>query len=303
MRASTTSPSRRTDVTPFWPIYIEPLLRTLAPDRILQIGAGDGELSGRLLAHCGRSGSRLDIVDPRAAGDLEARLGAGAAVHRVQPWKAVPLGEAADLVLIDGEPNWWAVFSILSAMRRLAAERGRSFPVVLAHHVAWPYGRRDMYPNPDAVAETHPFAYLGVDPDRPDLVEDGLNSRFAHANHQGGPRNGVLTALEDFAASAPLEVELWALPLLSGLGILAPASRMTPELRTMIDDFSSPETSALAVEAASAEAARLATRLAETETRLARRTAALERARALIARQEVDILALRQQLAGQAKAG
>ena len=288
-------------MTPFWPLYIEPLLRTLAPKRILQIGAGDGELSGRLLEHCSRCRSHLDMVDPRAAEGLEQRLG-GATIQRVQPWKA-PLNQPADLVLLDGEPNWWAVFSILSALRGLASQGGRPFPVVLAHHVAWPYGRRDMYPNPDVVQETHPFAYLGVDPDRADLVQDGLNSRFAHANHQGGPRNGVLTALEDFAASAPLEVELWTLPLLSGLGILVPASRMTPELRTMIDGFSSPETSAQAVEAASAEAARLAARLAEAETRLARRTAALERARDLIVRQQADILALRQELAGKAKGG
>ena len=287
---------------PFWPLYIEPLLRTLAPERILQIGAGDGELSGRLLEHCGRSRSHLDIIDPRAPEGLEQRLG-GAAVQRVQPWKAAPLGQPADLVLLDGEPNWWAVFSILGALRRLASETGRPFPVVLVHHVAWPYARRDMYPNPSVVQDTHPFAYLGVDPDRADLVQDGLNARFAHALHQGGPRNGVLTALEDFAASAPLEVELWTLPLLNGLGILVPASRMTPELRTMIDGFASPETSALAALAASAEAARLAARLAEAETRLARRTAALERARALIARHEAEIAALRQQLAGQAKGG
>ena len=283
-------------MTPFWPLYIEPLLGALKPERILQIGVGDGELAAHLLDVCRRTRAHLDLVDPRAPGGLEKELGPGAAIQRVQPWKAVPLGEPADLVLLDGEPNWWAVFTILNALRRRAAERGRRFPLVLVHHAAWPYARRDMYPNPDVVPEAHPFAHLGVDPDKTELVQDGLNSRFAHANHQGGPRNGVLTALEDFAASAPVELELKTIPLLSGLAILAPASRTTPELRTMIDGFSSPEASARALEAASAEARRLAARLAEAEARLARRTAALERARELITRQEADILALRQQL-------
>ncbi len=288
--------SRRADVTPFWPLYIEPLLGALKPERILQVGAGDGELSARLVAHGLASGAALEIVDPRPPKDLEEGL--GATVQRVQPWKPAALTRHADLVLLDGEPNWWAVFTILGALRRLAAESGAAFPVVLAHHAAWPYARRDMYPTPELVQEAHPYAYLGVDPDRPQLVQDGIGARFAHAVREGGVRNGVLTALEDFAASATVDLQLWTFPLLGGLAILAPPSRVTPELRTMIEGFSSPEASARAVDAASAEARRLAARLAEAEARLDRRTAALERARELIARQEADLAALRQQLKG-----
>lgn len=293
-------------MTPFWPLYIEPVLRAQKPGRVMQIGAGDGEISLRLLDYCRESGCRADIIDPRPHAGLQAALAAHGEEHafqRLQPWKAIPLGEAPDLVLLDGEPNWWAVFTVLDRLRRLAGERGRGFPIMLAHHVAWPYGRRDMYPVPDAVGEPHPFAYLGVDPDQPGLVQDGLGSRFAHAIEEGGPQNGVLTALEDFVASAPLELELRVLPLLSGLGILAPFSRMTEELRTMIDGFAAPDAAAQAVEAASREALRMAARLAETEARLERRTVALTRARELLAQQEADLLALRHRLAGKAGPG
>ena len=257
----------------------------------------------RLLDYCRETGCRADIIDPSASEDLQEALTAHGAPHafqRLQPWKAVPLGDPPDLVLLDGEPNWWAVFMLLDRLRRLAGERGHAFPIVLAHHVAWPYGRRDMYPVPEAVGEPHAFAYLGVDPDQPGLVQDGLGSRFAHANHEGGPQNGVLTALEDFVASAPLELELRILPLLSGLGILAPISRITEELRTMIDGFAAPDAAAQAIEAASREAQRLAVRLAETEARLERRTVALTRARELLAQQEADLLSLRKPLAGKA---
>ena len=293
-------------MTPFWPLYIEPVLRAQMPDRVMQIGAGDGEISLRLLDYCRETGCRADIIDPRASANLQEALAAHGEEHafqRLQPWKAIPLGDPPDLVLLDGEPNWWAVFILLDRLRRLAGEREHTFPIVLAHHVAWPYGRRDMYPAPEAVGEPHAFAYLGVDPDHPGLVQDGLNSRFAHANHEGGPQNGVLTALEDFVASAPLELELRVLPLLSGLGILAPVSRITEELRTMIDGFAAPDACAQAVEAASREALRLAARLAETEARLERRTVALTRARELLAQQEADLLGLRQRLAGKAGPG
>jgi hypothetical protein len=265
----------------------------------MQVGAGDGEASAWLLEYCRRSGCRADVIEPRPAAGLEERLQAYAQEHtyqRLLPLKAILLAGHPDLVVLDGEPNWWTVFSALNLMQRLSAERGRPFPFVLAHHVAWPYGRRDMYPNPGAVEEKHPFAYQGLDPDQAGLVEDGLNCRFAHATHEGGPHNGVLTAIEDFIANAPFDLDFWTLPFFNGLGVLAPRSRMTPELKTLIEGLHSSDNLLEAAKAVEAEAMRLSARLAEAENRLERRTGALKRARDLLARQEAEIAALRKQL-------
>ncbi|HEY5412098.1 MAG TPA: hypothetical protein VIJ94_15355, partial [Caulobacteraceae bacterium] len=152
------------------------------------------------------------------------------------------------------------------------------------------------YPNPDAVEEKHPFAYQGLDPDQQGLAEDGLNSRFANATHEGGPHNGVLTAMEDFIANAPFDLEFCTLPLFNGLGVLAPRSRMTAELNGMVEGFTSSGSLLDAAKALEAEAMRLSARLAEAENRLERRTGALKRARDLLARQEAEIAALRKQL-------
>jgi hypothetical protein len=276
-------------MTPLWTLYLEPIIRAARPARLMQIGAGDGQVSVQLLEYCRQSGCRADIIEPRPAAGLEAALAAYPDEHVYQqllPLKGILLAEHPHLIMLDGEPNWWTVFNALNLLRRLSTERGRPFPLVLAHHTAWPYARRDAYPNPGAVEETHPFAYQGVDPDRPDLVQDGLNGQFAHATHEGGPRNGVLTAIEDFLASAPLDLEFHNLPVLHGLGVLAPAERITPELRELIDGFLSPEGLARATQAASMQAMRLAARLAETEARLERRTVALRRARKLLDRSE-----------------
>lgn len=272
-------------MTPLWILHVEPIIRAAGPARVMQVGAGDGEASIRLLEYCRRSGCRADIIEPRPVAGLEEALAAYPDEHVYQqllPLKGILLAEHPDLVVLDGEPNWWTAFSALNLLRRLSTERGRPFPLVLAHHTAWPYGRRDMYPNPGAVEETHPFAYQGVDPGQPGLVQDGLNGRFAHATHEGGPHNGVLTAIEDFLASAPLELEFRALPVLHGLGILTPSERMTPELRRVIDGFFTAEGLTQALEAASREALRLAARLAEAEARLERRTVALDRAQTLL---------------------
>ena len=286
-------------MTPLWSLYVAPLIETLGPGRVMQVGAGDGEASAWLLEYCRKSGCHADIIEPRPAAGLEARLQAYArerTYQRLLPLKAILLAEHPDLVVLDGEPNWWTVFSALNLLRTLSAERGRPFPFVLAHHVAWPYGRRDMYPNPDAVEEKHPFAHQGLDPNQSGLTPDGLNGRFAHATHEGGPHNGVLTAIEDFIANAPFDLEFWALPVFNGLGVLAPRLRMTDDLKALIEGFQSSGKLLEAAKAVEAEAMRLSARLAEAENRLERRTGALKRARDLLARQEAEIAALLKQL-------
>ncbi|HEY5412559.1 MAG TPA: hypothetical protein VIJ94_17715, partial [Caulobacteraceae bacterium] len=125
-------------MTPLWSLYIAALIETLAPGRVMQIGAGDGEASTRLLDYCRRSGCRADIIEPRPAAGLEERLQAYPQEHvyqRLLPLKGILLAEHPDLVVLDGEPNWWTVFSTLNLLQRLSAERGRPFPFVLAHHV------------------------------------------------------------------------------------------------------------------------------------------------------------------------
>ena len=289
-----------------WTLYAEPLIRALGPGRVMQVGAGDGELSLRLLDHCRQSGCRADIIAPRPAPGLKEKLEPFAAEHayfELLPLKAMQMAEHPDLVLFDDEPNWWTVTEALTLMRRLAAERGGKFPVFLLRHTGWPYARRDMYPKPEAVEDKHPFAYQGLGPDQPGLTEDGIDGRYAHALHEGGPKNGVLTAIEDFIANAPIEIDFRALPFFNGIGVLAPQSRMTKELKAAIDGLASPESLIEAGKALEAETHRLRAQLAAAETRLARRTQALKRARDLIARQEAEIAALGQKSGAKPKAG
>ncbi len=293
-------------MSPLWPLYIEPFIRRVAPSRVMQVGAGDGDGSLRLLAYCREGGCVADLIDVRADPSLGDKLAPFADLHvftRLLPLKAIQMAEHPDLVVIEGEPNWSTISRALDLFRRLGAERGRPYPFALIRNTGWPYGRRDMYPKPDAVEEKHPFAYQGVDPDQQGLVEGGINAGFAHALHEGGPQNGVLTAIEDFIANAPFEVDFWSLPYFGGLGILAPRSRTAPELKALVDSFFTAEALTLAGHALEAETFGLQARLAEAESRLARRTGALKRARELLDKQDAQISALSKQLGAKSKAG
>jgi hypothetical protein len=79
---------------------------------------------------------------------------------------------------------------------------------MLLHDIAFPCARRDFYYDPAQIPAPflHPHSYeLGVTLDRKMAIRGGLRGEgaFAVALHEGGPRNGVLTAIEDFVKEQP----------------------------------------------------------------------------------------------------
>jgi hypothetical protein len=176
-----------------------------------------------------------------------------------------------------------------------AHETGAAPPICIMHDVAWPYARRDMYYNPDdiPVAFCHPHAYRGMLPDTSELQEDGMNGELANALHEGGPKNGVMTAIEDFIASSKLDIKLYVLPYHNGLGILVPATRMTAELQALIDGFFSGDELMQACLSVEKDSMRTRATLQKTENRLSKRGEALVRARDLLTKQKAIIEALK----------
>ncbi len=283
----------------FWQLFVEPFVRTLKPRRIMEIGADSGSNTRRVLKYCLENDCRLDVVDPapqprlfRVMRDYEAI----STYHPLPGLEGMPIVEHPDLVLLDGDHNWQTVHAELTLMRTLSEQRNEAFPCVLAHDVAWPYARRDMYYAPEKLRWTHPYAYKGIIPGRPELVEDGMNQVLANALVEGGPRNGVLTAIEDFIEAAPFEIEFRKLPFFNGLGILVPRARMTPELQTQIDSFFSGETLLRACEALENDGMTIRAKLAETQIRMGRRTESLKRAREQLKMHEGTIAKLRRKL-------
>lgn len=282
----------------FWHRYIQPLIETVQPRRIMETGADRGWNTHHILDYCRASGAHADIIDPAPQPSLHEVLARfGPAEYRYLPLKsvaAIPQLETPDIALMDGDHNWATVYTELNLLHARAEQSGLAPPIVLSHDVAWPYARRDMYYNPDDLeaSQKHPYAYRGMLPGVPELVEHGMNGVLANALHEGGPRNGVLTAIEDYIASSGLEFTFRKLPFFNGLGILVPAARMTPALQTLIDSFFTAEALLEACMAVEADSMHLRAILTQTETCLTRRTEALQRAREVIETQRQRIVAL-----------
>lgn len=225
----------------FWTL-IEPILTTFPARRVCEIGLAEGAFTARLLAWGREHGCAYVGIDPAmdraAARRVFGAEPAGACEVRQDHSLAVlPTLDRCDAYILDGDHNFFTVRNELALIAGAAggAGAGQRQPVVFVHDVGWPWGRRDMYYLPSAVPieARHTWSEtLGVSLDGDELVEGGLREpgRYAISVSADGPRNGVLTAVEDFLAGP--EGAGWSaiiLPVAYGLAILyQPADAFLP---------------------------------------------------------------------------
>ena len=214
----------------FFPEIIRPILDALIPSNIVEIGSEAGKTTRLLLDWAVANDARVYAIDPAPAFDVDAvrsKYMEAFQSLRLPSLVALPSVERFDVVLIDGDHNWYTVYNELKLIELLSHESGQPQPIVFLHDVGWPYGRRDLYYAPDTIPEEHrrPYARLGMSPTSPNLVSHGgFNSRLCNALEEGGPKNGVLTAVEDYLLETPLTFEWVVIPAVFGLGILLPSN-------------------------------------------------------------------------------
>jgi SAM-dependent methyltransferase len=235
----------------FWPDVLRPLLTALSPADVVEVGCESGKTTQRLLELAERIGATVHGVDPAPNFDVDAwqrAHGERFRFHRLPSLVALSAVPRFDAVLIDGDHNWFTVFHELQLIEQLCQQRGHAFPLVLLHDVAWPYGRRDLYYEPESIPPEHrqPYARRGISPTASELLDEGaggFNAGLCNASHEGGPKNGVLTAVEDFVAATSLELELVTIPAAFGLGILLPEplAQKHPELARSVRVWGTPE--------------------------------------------------------------
>ena len=212
----------------FWETVTGPMLELLQPETIVEIGSAQGINTERLLEFCRQNGATLHVVDPAPGYDAEEwqqKHGDQLVFHRDLSLRALPEIGGFDVVLIDGDHNWYTVSNELKLIEKTCEDLSQDFPLVMLHDIGWPYGRRDLYYDPGTIPDEHrkPYEKKGILPGVPGLVEEGgMNRHLNNAVREHEPEDGVLTAVEDFLDETGSEIDLLELPGIHGLGILVP---------------------------------------------------------------------------------
>lgn len=187
--------------------FVVPFMKGRRSGRICEIGSCLGEGTQRLRAI---PGSKITVIDPCLDADLQQKFADDA---QVELRKGLSLDElpkldgSFDCILVDGDHNWYTVYNELN----LISERDlvRKGGVVFLHDVDAPWGRRDMYYQPDTIPAEYQQEWEPVQ-----------SLAFKRAKHEGGQRNGVLTAIEDFLQKHRAEYRFFHVKAGHGLGMI-----------------------------------------------------------------------------------
>jgi Methyltransferase domain len=190
---------------------------------VTEVGALDGDLTRLLLLWAERSGSRVIAVDPSPHPDLETLARERAELDLIRQPSHAALAERplSDTIILDGDHNYYTVSGELRIIAERASEQQRRLPLLLLHDVGWPHGRRDDYYVPEQIPAEHrqPIVPEGcLYPGEPGTRPGALPYHHPAAR-EGGPRNGVLTAVEDFVSDRE-ELQLAIVPTFFGMALI-----------------------------------------------------------------------------------
>jgi predicted O-methyltransferase YrrM len=179
---------------------------------VIEVGAYAGDLTRFLLDWAEGAGATVKAVDPAPQPAL-VELGERPELELIRETSLEALPRlTADAVVLDGDHNYETVLAELRLLDPV--------PLVLLHDVCWPHARRDDYfdvaiARHELVPDGH-----GIVPWDEGSVEGGLPYPRSAAR-EGGARNGVLTAVEDWAAERG-DVRLAVVPVFFGIGVAWP---------------------------------------------------------------------------------
>ena len=230
---STDDPARLADPPP-WGYslanvseLIRGCLDAVSARSVLEIGAHDGNLTVELLAWARDRGGEVATVDPDPPAKLleRSREHPELVLHRATSHEVLAgLESLPDAVIVDGDHNYYTLTEELRLIAELAGDD--PLPLLIFHDVGWPHARRDTYYDVERIPETGraPSGIgrdAGLVPGNPETHLMGIPYPWA-ALREGGPRNGTLTAIEDFIEGRS-HLRLALIPAFFGLGVLWPA--------------------------------------------------------------------------------
>jgi hypothetical protein len=217
-----------------------PCLDAAEARSVAEIGAYAGDLTRVLVAWANRADARVTAIDPTPQPGLELLADEQDRLELIRQTslEALPGIALPDAIVIDGDHNY---YTVSQELRLIAQRAGEGYlPLLLFHDVRWPHGRRDDYAAPEQIPPEARHGTIGDDggisPGNSGVDPKGLPYPGS-ADHEGGPGNGVLTAIDDFVAGRE-HIRLVVVPAFFGLGVAWDTRcPFAPAVATLLDPF------------------------------------------------------------------
>lgn len=175
--------------------------------KIVAIGLSNEEIINEIISFCIEQNPTLYAIDPKIdIKDLIKKFEneeKNNFEEKIEYFKEDSLNvldqfKDYEAIFINGDPNWYTVYNELNLIRK----NNFNFPLVFVCNNKYPHKRRDSYINPEKIPEEFkneccndlPILYEKDEETKRTMVKDG----FCHAIQKDTPKNGVLTAIEDF---------------------------------------------------------------------------------------------------------
>ena len=207
-----------------WDTIVFHLLNKLKPKKIVEVGAELGINTKHILDYCVENNAHLTTIDPFPLFDIDEfnnKYSNHFDLIKKLSLEVLPSLKDYDLILLDGDHNWYTIFNELKCIEKTFSQE--NFPFIIFHDISWPYGRRDLYYNPDDIPDEFLNEYdtKGIFPNESKVRENGgLNAHLNNAIYENTPKNGVLTGIEDFINQTDLKLTFKVLNAFHGLGML-----------------------------------------------------------------------------------
>ena len=124
---------------------------------VIEVGAFMGELTRLLLRWAQDRDAPVTAIDTAPHADLDAlaQRHPELTLIRETSFGALARISLADVVILDGDHNYYTVTEELRIISQRAAAEQRPLPLLLLHDVGWPHDRRDDYYVPARIPDEH----------------------------------------------------------------------------------------------------------------------------------------------------
>lgn len=186
------------------------ILNRFKVKNIVISGMGDKSIVDMILKYCDMNDASYIAIDPKD--DFEEDFIQDYALN------VLPTLNDYDAIFINDDPNWYTVYNELNFIKKNNDE----FPLVFICNNVFPHKRRDSYINPDIIPDdfrndfSKNFEYCDI----------SFSDDFYHAIKENTPKNGVLTATEDFVAENQ-SISIMNIKLINGIMILYPENSIS----------------------------------------------------------------------------